>query len=475
MTRHAAFMSYAHRDDDYHLGAITELCNVLSSAVSVAIGEDFEIFLDRKDIRWGQHWPSELKGGVAGGRFLIPVLSPSFFNSDYCRQELTEFFEFERQAKRNDLILPIYYVKTPHLENQAKRDSDPFAKVISERQYRDWRDLRHLPLTDPKVRRKLDSLAEEIVQAIERSEEAFPSTAADRAFDMPVSDEVSFQNEGLEEGAPSDPEAFVRKARSRGLMDGSQTSFVQCSPIDLSKPGTVFRDIDKLWCPEMVVIPTGTFIMGSPIDEEGHEENEEPEHRVWFEKPFALGVYPVTFDEFDHYCIETGRRKPNDEGWGRGQRPVINMNFDDAEAYLAWLSEVSEQTYRLPSEAEWEYACRAGTKTPFSFGASISKEQARFSRDSKNTCQVGHYPANAFGLFDMHGNVWEWCCDCWNKTYDGAPSDGTSWKKENIARRTIRGGYWSNDERYLRSACRVGVPRDEESNGIGFRCARELR
>ena len=403
MTRHAAFMSYAHRDDDYHLGAITDLCTVLSSAVSVATGEDFEIFLDRKDTRWGQHWPSELKGGLSGGRFLIPILSPSFFSSDFCRDELKGFLEIEQQAKRNDLILPIYYVKTPYIENRAKRDSDPLAKAISERQYRDWRDLRHLPLTDPKVRRKLDSLAEEIVHALERSEDTLSSTSSDRVFDMPVSDEVSFHREGLEEDLSPDPAVFVSTARSHGLME-AQASFAAKSKTDLSNPGTVFRDIDKPWCPKMVVIPAGTFIMGSPSDEEGHQETEEPEHRVWFNEPFALGVYPVTFNEFDYFCIETGRRKPRDEGWGRGRRPVINVSFCDAEAYIAWLSEVTEKAYRLPSEAEWEYACRAGTTTPFSSGSSVSKNQARFGLESEGTSRVGSYQSNSFGLFDMHGN-----------------------------------------------------------------------
>ncbi|MEM8949831.1 MAG: toll/interleukin-1 receptor domain-containing protein, partial [Pseudomonadota bacterium] len=255
-----AFLSYAHRDDDYHGGAITRLREELSGAISVATGEDFSIFQDRKDIAWGEHWPSKLEQGLEGGRFLIAILSPSFFRSDYCRKELSEFLELERGTGRNDLILPIYFVKTRLLEDPAKQDCDPLAKAISERQYRDWRDLRHMPFSDHKVRRALDSLAEELVQALERPEtEMEASDPANQHFATPFAEQVDI----YETGGHEDPADFAHRARDEGLME-PQAPFVTTSTSNLPERGTIFRDIDEPWCPEMIVIPPGSFIMGSP-------------------------------------------------------------------------------------------------------------------------------------------------------------------------------------------------------------------
>lgn len=483
MTKLAAFLSYAHRDDKHHGGAITQLSVALSGAIGVAIGDDFEIFQDRKDIAWGHHWPSKLEHGLAGSRFLIAILSPSFFNSEYCRKELTEFLAIEQAAGRNDLILPIYYVPSPLIENPLKRDMDPLAKAIAQRQYADWRDLRHLPFTEPKVRRKLDSLAQDLVKALEKSETDLPAPS-NRIFETPFEhqDNVSGLREGDENAAD-----LVDDFRQRGLMEQPVPFSVQPSN-SLPEPGTVFRDIDEPWCPEMVVIPEGSFVMGSPPDEEWHNPSEKPEHWVRFARPFtrpfALGIHPVTFDEFEHYCIEVGRQKPGDHGWGRGRRPVINVNVDDAEAYLNWLSKITGKYYRLPSEAEWEYACRAQTTTPFANGTTINTDQANYDGSDpygdgktgvyrKQTTAVGSFPPNPFGLYDMHGNVWEWCADHWHDNYDGAPVDGSAWLEAGDPdRRVLRGGSWLEFARHLRSACRFHHAPDERYNFIGFRCAR---
>jgi formylglycine-generating enzyme required for sulfatase activity len=199
----------------------------------------------------------------------------------------------------------------------------------------------------------------------------------------------------------------------------------------------VFRDIEAPWCPEVVVIPAGSFVMGSP-PEEGRSAAERPQHEVTFARPFALGRYPITFDEYDRFCIWMGGEKPSDQGWGRGRRPVINVSWEDAQAYCLWLSDRTGQGYRLPSEAEWEYACRAGTTTAFWTGATISMDQANY--DGKHTSGAGRkgkyrnqttpvdtFGANPWGLHDMHGNVWECCEDCWNDSYEGAPTDGSAW------------------------------------------------
>ena len=235
-------------------------------------------------------------------------------------------------------------------------------------------------------------------------------------------------------------------------------------------PGTVFRDIDEAWCPEMVVIPAGEFLMGSPEDEEERFDREGPQHLVTIRKPFTLGRYPVTFDEYDYFCEAIGRDKPEDQGWGRGRRPVIHVSWQDAKDYCDWLSEQTDTRYRLPSEAEWEYACRAGSTTAYAFGDGIDEKQANFDGHVGGTSEVGVYPANAFKLFDMHGNVFEWCEDRYQANYEGAPDDGTPWLSDQGAR-VVRGGSWGSVARNVRSACRNGEEPGVRGGHLGFRCA----
>jgi formylglycine-generating enzyme required for sulfatase activity len=238
----------------------------------------------------------------------------------------------------------------------------------------------------------------------------------------------------------------------------------------------------------MVVIPAGSFVMGSPEDEEGRSADEGPQHRVNFSSPFALGRYPVTFAEYDHFCTETGRELPPDQGWGRGRRPVINVSWEDARAYCTWLSEQTGLAYRLPSEAEWEYACRAGTTTPFWTGPTISTEQANYDGNytygfgrtgecRKQTTPVDVFEANPWGLHDMHGNVWEWCEDCRNDSYEGAPRDGSAWLHEHCHFRVLRGGSWNFIPVGLRSAYRGWYDANVRNTPLGsngFRVARTL-
>ena len=258
----------------------------------------------------------------------------------------------------------------------------------------------------------------------------------------------------------------------------------------------VFRldlaSVDNWPKPDIVAIPPGTFLMGSPIDEEERDDDEGPQHEVRIDYPFALGKHTVTFAEWDA-AVAAGAKleKPEDEGWGRGERPVIYVNWDDVQAYLDWLNEKAglagkSDPWRLPSEAEWEYACRAGTTTPFSFGETISTAQANYRGNHtygagrkgkylKKTVPVGSYPSNAYGLHDMHGNVWEWCDDPWRDTYEGAPSDGSVWKVGGDAsRRVLRGGSWNNYPQDLRSASRDWYFTGDRISYIGFRLARTL-
>lgn len=235
----------------------------------------------------------------------------------------------------------------------------------------------------------------------------------------------------------------------------------------------------------MVVIPAGEFMMGSPSSEPDRLESEGPQHRVQIEKPFAIGKYTVTFEEYDAFVQANQSDKPSDEGWGRGRRPVINVSWEEARAYAKWLSEQTGKHYRLPSEAEWEYAARAGTTTPFLTGEQITTEQANFdgkytyngSAKGENrgkTVEVGSFPANAFGLHDVHGNVWEWVQDCWHDNYEGAPGDGTAWESGDCTRRLLRGGSWNYDPQNVRSAGRYRYAPGSRSGDVGFRLARTL-
>ncbi|MBM3555374.1 MAG: formylglycine-generating enzyme family protein [Alphaproteobacteria bacterium] len=236
-------------------------------------------------------------------------------------------------------------------------------------------------------------------------------------------------------------------------------------------PGQVFRDCPE--CPAMVVIPAGRFVMGSSAEEPGRFNFEGPEREVAI-RSFALGKTEVTFAEFDVCTAENACRKAADAGWGRGNRPVIDVNRNDAAAYAAWLSKKTGKTYRLPSEAEWEYAARAGTKSRYSCGndeACLNSVAWHGANAGGRTQPVGGKTPNAFGLHDMHGNVWEWVEDCDNANYIGAPTDGSAWLKKDCLLRVRRGGSWVSEPKWLRSAVRGrGMSRDEST---GFRIARD--
>ena len=252
------------------------------------------------------------------------------------------------------------------------------------------------------------------------------------------------------------------------------------------RPGRVFRDCAE--CPEMLVIPAGSFMMGSPAEEQGRRAFEGPVHRVTVTAPFAVGKYEVTFEEWDA-CVSGGGCNgyhPNGEGWGRARRPVTNVSWEDAKIYVKWLSGKTRKGYRLLSEAEWEYAARAGTTGPFHFGETISTDQANYNGhytygsgrkgvDRSRTVPVGSFPANGFGLHDVHGNVREWVEDCWQEDYSGAPTDGSARLSGGTCKwAVLRGGSWVEGPTSLRSAHRHVVGVGLRNYLSGFRVARTL-
>ncbi len=253
---------------------------------------------------------------------------------------------------------------------------------------------------------------------------------------------------------------------------------VSSTPVNAGKglpSGTVFKDCADV-CPEMVVVPRGSFTMGSPADEAGRGTDEGPRHPVAFVNAFAIGRYEVTFAEYDACVAEGGCTfKPNDQGWGRGQRPVFNVSWNDAQAYAAWLSTKTGQRYTLPSESEWEYAARAGSNNPWQTGNAILTDDANILNAFGRTVNVGGYPPNRFGLHDVHGNVAEWTLDCADTGYIGVPNDGSAATSGRCAQaRLLRGGQFTSEPASVRFAARTGIPQSTRAVGIGFRIARAL-
>ncbi|MCX7111051.1 MAG: SUMF1/EgtB/PvdO family nonheme iron enzyme [Proteobacteria bacterium] len=235
--------------------------------------------------------------------------------------------------------------------------------------------------------------------------------------------------------------------------------------------------------PAMVDIPGGSFMMGSSDLEKDSNDNERPQHKVTIQ-PFQMGRYEVTFDEYDVFshliekeggCADGHKIEiANDAGWGRGRQPVINVSWYDAVCYAQWLTKHTPEVYRLPSEAEWEYAARAGTKTAYWWGDDIGNNRANCSGcgsqwDAKQTAPVGSFPANPFGLHDTAGNVWEWVADCWHEDYQNAPADGSVWQGGDCELRVARGGSWHNSQDNARAAARsINLP-DFRLSYLGFR------
>ncbi len=241
---------------------------------------------------------------------------------------------------------------------------------------------------------------------------------------------------------------------------------------DLPAPGTVFRHGPDF--PELVVVPAGRFLMGSPTTEKGRSDDEGPQHVVTIARPFAVGRYPVTFAEWDAFTVTSGTyHRPPDQGWSRGRQPIINVAWNDAQEYVTWLCEQCGQPYRLLSEAEWEYAARAGSRTRYPWGHAWGENNANFSNSEshwsgKQTSPVGSFGANAYGLHDMIGNVWEWVQDNWHDTYLGAPADGRAWE-DGKGQRVLRGGSWFDGSIDCRVAGRHKDFPDFRNNDLGFR------
>ena len=294
-----------------------------------------------------------------------------------------------------------------------------------------------------------------------------------------VAFEVALEAEELDEAEHILSEVHGLNSEAPGLSEGEQR-LVEAQQMAL----------EREFAGEMVSIPGGTFRMGD-LSGDG-DDDARPVHSVTV-PAYRMGKYEVTFVQWDA-CVADGgcgRYRPDDEGWGRGNRPVINVSWDDAQSFIDWLNNKTGGNFRLPSEAEWEYAARAGSTTKYHFGNSESQlcryanhadDSTDYSNRNKScsdgvgerTAVVGRYLPNSYGLYDMHGNVWEWVQDCWNDSYEGAPSDGIAWNSGDCSQRVRRGGSWYNTSQGGSSSNRAFSNRwDNESNASGFRLAQD--
>ena len=271
--------------------------------------------------------------------------------------------------------------------------------------------------------------------------------------------------------------ASAQVSNVEGLKPLEGVTIPKIQPSKEIKPGATFKDCDE--CPEMVVIPAGSFLMGSPPDPlpdpfsddkpvKIGNDDEKPQHQVQI-KSFAIGKYEVTQEQYHALMgVNPSRFK------GR-TLPVEQVSWDDAQEFVKKLSAKTGRNYRLPSEAEWEYVARAGSTTDFSLGNDVKllAKYAWFDQNSDDkTHPVGLKKPNSFGLYDMHGNVWEWTQDCWNDNYVGAPTDGSSWTERFCSLLVVRGGSWFNYQSGLRSGGRFRYSSRFRNDNVGFRVAR---
>ncbi len=518
MNRDQVFISYSHADSDWLKRLQTMLAPLQRQGT-------LDVWADTR-IQPGQLWKEEIEKALARAKVAVLLVSPDFLASEFIARH--EFPTLLEAASKEGLIIlwvPVrhsLYEETDIARYQAAYDPrTPLSTLTAAEQdaalVQIAKKLRAInPSTSPSKppqppEPSLPPSPPPSPERPERPERPKPPILFTRLRIILVL--VILGGAGLyyfgrefyqtyiatstvekaaKEAAAKEAAAKEAAAKPSSLLaipnihgwSAQQVQTLQKRTAQALKTNVEFRDTlkDGSPGPKMVVIPGGRFLMGSPPNELERKDSERP-HEVGIE-PFALGKYEVTFEEYDRFASATNRDKPEDGGWGRGRRPVISVTWFDAAAYAEWLSRQTGQSYRLPTEAEWEYACRAGATTPFYFGTTISTEQANYDGNytygggqkgvyRQKTVEVGQFSANAWGLYDMHGNVWEWTGSGYDEKYGGAelrivsdPNAGGP--------RVLRGGSWDVEPLGLRSAARVGGGPRDWYGLVGFRLARTL-
>jgi formylglycine-generating enzyme required for sulfatase activity len=511
-TELVGFFSYSREDDDDANGALSVLRDRIQRELRGQLGRtraEFRVWQDTVAIAHGTLWEEQIKAAIGQSVFFLPIITPTAVNSRHCKTEFELFLKREAELDRNDLIFPILYIKVPALQSEDQRRQNDVLKIIHARQYADWTEIRY-DLAAPDVGKQIARFCESIARALQqpwvspekrrRIEEAEAEQPKADDAARPARQEADAARPTKSERRTTDTPtwwgwliaAAIAVFAAAGVFAPRENGPPAAPrvppppPLDVQpllpnreralKPKDTFSECSQ--CPEMLVVPAGSFTMGSNVS-----ENEKPPHRVTLRQPFAVGKFEVTFDEWDACVAHRGcTEMPSDNSWGRSKRPVINVSWNDAEQYVAWIAKLTGKPYRLLTEAEWEYAARAGTTTTYSWGNDIGEGNANCdgcgSQWHNETAPVGSFKPNGFGLYDMHGNVREWCEDAWHDNYKGAPTDGSAWLQGGngffFRRRVVRGGSWVYGPQELRSANRSGFPVYQLYPGLGFRLARTL-
>ncbi len=336
-----------------------------------------------------------------------------------------------------------------------------------------------------------DPLTEETVLPVETQpmDLAMADTAADEAGDSTALESIASVAEEPEIASPDSDamENLVASLAAEASGEITPRAPIAAVPQDLLDTvylGNYFKEC--VACPDMAALPGGSFMMGAPDSEPGRRPFEGPSRVVTIDHRFAIGTREVTHEQWQA-CVDDGACRaytPPDHDWGRRKQPVVSVSHADAQAYTSWLSDRTGHNYRLPTEAEWEFAARAGGSEPFAFGERVTSRRANFNGNYPylneksafrgRTTPVASFQPNAYGLFDMHGNAWEWTSDCWTDTHAGAPDSGAARVTGDCSRRVLKGGAWNTGAWRLRSAHRIAKPVNAREYDTGFRVARDL-
>jgi formylglycine-generating enzyme required for sulfatase activity len=437
------FVSYSRADQE-----------IVARLVRVLEAQDWSVWWDTRIVS-GERWDATIEREITAARCVIVVWTPQSIHSEWVHLEA-------HHGHKRGILVPVL----------IDIDEPPFAFSL----------IQACKLSGWEAATKKSTAVQQFLMDVRHRLE--PSTAPRSPVSSPLPPSRARANSrsGPEPRTPKvqrpkvqTPDKSKLSTQSTALsvvIARTEADFEAC----LREPGTGnvrwFKDAD--FGPEMVVVPPGSFTMGSK-----HRTIEQPLHKVSIGRPFAVGRFAVTFDEWESSGLP---HRPRDEGWARGRHPVINVSWKDAKTYTEWLSRKTGKAYRLLTEAEWEYVARAGTTTAFWPGDSISTSHANFNDRERtgrgqflyHTVSVCNFHANPWGLYQVHGNVWEWCEDNWHDDYRGAPQDGSVWQGGDVSVRVLRGGSWNSVPDILRSAVRSCDQVNIRSYEIGFRVARTL-
>jgi formylglycine-generating enzyme required for sulfatase activity len=467
------FLSYSHQDEELRNDLVKYLGGLRRRGL-------IDIWHDRK-IKAGAEWAEQIDKNLEQAHIILFLVSVDFINSEYCSE-----IEMRRALERHN-------GKTAHVIPVIVRECDwhhaPFAKLqavpTDGKAVTTWGTDRYAPdRAWTMVAKEIGKIAQQVADELQALK------GAEAKATSPSLSPLEPPRAGVKVAEPQPPQKIEPRSEDRATpkVFTFEVVTVNAKGEEIeSRTGQseyFAEDLGNGIVLEMVSIPSGTFQMGSPATERKRSEREGLQHEVTV-SAFWMGRYAITQEQWKAVAKlpKISVELDSDPSQFKGDKhPVESVSWTDAIEFCARLSKISRKPFRLPSEAEWEYACRAGTKTPFHFGETITPELVNYDGNytygkapkglyREQTTEVGSFKiANAFGLYDMHGNVWEWCQDHWHQSYEGAPINGGAWMNKNDNdSHIVRGGSWYYYPRNCRSSYRGSGTLGIRSDGIGFR------